>query len=68
MNPDDTDARWEQLKGAVKERWGDLSDDDFTEIDGDAQRLCGILQEKYGRTRAEAEQEVDNFWTQHSLQ
>ncbi|HLU04550.1 MAG TPA: CsbD family protein [Advenella sp.] len=67
MNPDDNDVQWEQVKDALKERWSDLSDDDIADVDGDAQRMCGVLQEKYGLTRAQAEQEVDNFWARHNL-
>ncbi len=63
MNKDIAEGKWEQLKGSVKEKWGQLTDDDITQINGNAQKLCGLLQEKYGRTREEVEREVDEFWS-----
>ncbi len=62
MNQDIAEGKWEQLKGSIKEKWGDLTDDDIAQVNGNAQRMCGILQEKYGRNRDEAEREVDDFW------
>lgn len=62
MNQDIAEGKWEQLKGSIKKKWGDLTDDDIAQVNGNAQRMCGILQEKYGRNRDEAEREVDDFW------
>ena len=54
-------GNWKQLKGRVKEEWGELTDDDLNRIQGNRMRLEGTLQEKYGRTKAEVSQEVDDF-------
>lgn len=66
MNQDIAQGKWEQLKGSIKEKWGDLTDDDITQINGNAQKMCGVLQEKYGKNRIEAEREVDDFWAQQN--
>ena len=34
MNWDQTEGKWKQLKGSVKEQWGKLTDDDLTQIAG----------------------------------
>lgn len=52
---------WKQLKGRVKEQWGDLTDDEITEIEGSREALIGKIQTKYGRTRMEAENEVADW-------
>lgn len=52
---------WKQLKGRVKEEWGDLTDDEVTEIEGNSEALIGKIQAKYGRTRMEAENEVADW-------
>ena len=62
MNRDIIEGKWDQLKGTVKERWGDLTDDELTEIDGKADKLSGKLQEKYGWTREEADKQLDEFF------
>lgn len=64
MNSDIFRGKWLQLKGAVKKQWGDLTDDDLTEIDGDMDRLAGVLQERYGYTRERAQQEIERFTRQ----
>lgn len=52
---------WTQSKGAVKEQWGKLTDNDVQEIDGRREVLVGKLQTRYGISREEAEREVDGF-------
>jgi uncharacterized protein YjbJ (UPF0337 family) len=59
MNEDVFDGWWKQMKGQVREWWGDLTDDDVEKIGGKKDRLLGALQERYGWTRARAEDEVN---------
>ena len=51
-------GNWKQMKGQVKEWWGDLTDDDLTKIDGKRDKLVGALQERYGYAKERAETEV----------
>ena len=52
---------WSQTKGAVKEQWGKLTDDDLLEIEGRRDQLVGKLQTRYGITRDDAERQVGTF-------
>jgi len=61
MNKDIFEGKWEQLKGAVREKWGDLTDDDVAQINGNREKLLGKIQEAYGRSREAAEQEVKEW-------
>ncbi len=61
MNKDILEGKWEQLKGTVKEKWGDFTDNDLTEINGSREKLLGKIQECYGRSRDVAEQEVKDW-------
>jgi uncharacterized protein YjbJ (UPF0337 family) len=65
MNKDIAAGKWEQLKGSIKQTWGEITDDELTKINGSAQKMAGILQEKYGRTKDQAEKEVEGFWSRH---
>lgn len=60
MNWDQIEGKWEQLKGDAKVRWGKLSDDDLTQADGNRDKLEGILQEKYGKTKEEVDSWVSS--------
>lgn len=51
-------GNWKQMRGQVKEWWGDLTDDDLTKIDGKRDQLVGSLQERYGYAKDRAESEV----------
>lgn len=62
MNWDIVEGKWAQLKGAVKEKWGDLTDDELTQVEGKKDKIAGILQEKYGLTKDEADKHLDDFF------
>jgi uncharacterized protein YjbJ (UPF0337 family) len=61
MNPEILKGRWNQLKGEIRTRWGKLTDDDITQIEGRAEKMIGKLQERYGYKREQAEKELDDF-------
>lgn len=61
MNWDQISGNWKQFKGTVKERWGKLTDDDLTVVAGKRDKLTGILQERYGYAKEQAEKELDEF-------
>ena len=50
-----------QLRDAVKQRWGVLTDSDLDTVDEKLDKLPGLLQEKYGYTREQAEKEINLF-------
>ena len=61
MNWDQVKGKWRQLSGSVKSQWGKLTDDEIAQIDGDREKLTGVIQEKYGVARDEAERQADEW-------
>jgi uncharacterized protein YjbJ (UPF0337 family) len=61
MNDDILKGKWNQLKGKVKEEWGDLTDDDMKEIEGKKDVLAGKLQERYGLAKDDAEKKMNDW-------
>ncbi|HEX6383963.1 MAG TPA: CsbD family protein [Anaerolineae bacterium] len=61
MNEDVLKGKWKQLKGKAQQQWGKLTNDDLDRIQGRREELVGVVQERYGYERAEAEREVDEF-------
>lgn len=61
MNADILKGKWKEIKGGVKEKWGKLTDDDLTQIEGKEEKLLGLLQKRYGYTEERAEEEYDKF-------
>lgn len=54
-------GEWNQVKGSMQKFWGELTESDADKINGSRTRLVGTLQEKLGKTRAEALEEVKSF-------
>ena len=50
-------GKWKQLKGGLKQIWGNFTDSDIEKIDGSYDKLIGIIQERYGHTKEQAEKE-----------
>ena len=61
MNNDMLKGNWNQLKGSVKETFGNLTDNDMLQMEGSLDRATGILQERYGYSKEQAQQEWDKF-------
>ena len=61
MNHDELQGKWKQLKGKAQQHWGKITDDEWDRAQGSSEELEGIIQEKYGKSKAEAKQEV-NSW------
>ncbi|RTK93500.1 MAG: CsbD family protein [Rickettsiales bacterium] len=61
MNEDILKGKWEQLKGTIQKKWGELTNDEVNKIAGDSKKLSGLIQERYGHSKEDAEKEI-NEW------
>ena len=68
MNRDTLEGKWHQVKGEAKIRWGKLTDDELEQIAGNAEKLIGLVQERYGIAREEAAKAVVAFQRQMNRQ
>ena len=62
MNSNTIAGEWKQLKGKIKEKWGDLTDDDLKVVEGQQDQLAGILEKRYGYARDAAKKCADEFY------
>jgi uncharacterized protein YjbJ (UPF0337 family) len=60
-NWEQVEGNWNQFAGKVKQRWGKLTEDDITVINGKRQELIGRVQERYGIAKQEAERQVRDW-------
>lgn len=65
MNSDTLQGKWKQLRGNLKETFGKLTDDDLLQIDGNADKMQGALQERYGYSKEQAQEEWHKFTQKH---
>jgi uncharacterized protein YjbJ (UPF0337 family) len=61
MNWDQIEGKWKQFKGSAKKQWGNLTDDDLTKMAGNRDKFVGVLQERYGIVKEEAQKRADEW-------
>lgn len=61
MNKDIFQGNFKILKGKLKEKWGKLTDEEITRIEGKKDQLFGLLQSKYGITKEKAQLELNDL-------
>ncbi len=69
MNKDIIQGNWKEVKGKLKQQWGNLTDNDIAKMSGTRQELQGALQKTYGYQKDQVEKEIDTFlkkngWTE----
>jgi uncharacterized protein YjbJ (UPF0337 family) len=57
------EGNWKQVKGKVKEKWGQLTSDDLDNIAGKREQLEGKIQERYGIAKDQVRKDVDDWYT-----
>jgi uncharacterized protein YjbJ (UPF0337 family) len=68
MNRDIVAGKWKEMKGRVKEQWGKLTDDEIDRVEGRAEQMVGLLQQRYGYTRDKAQEAYDHFLRDQELE
>jgi uncharacterized protein YjbJ (UPF0337 family) len=57
---------WKQFNGQIKEKWAKLTDDDLDKIAGRREQLEGKIEERYGKAKDAAREEINN-WLRRSI-
>jgi uncharacterized protein YjbJ (UPF0337 family) len=52
---------WNEIKGKLKQKYADLTDDELTFIEGKEDELLGRLQQRTGRTREQLREEIEKL-------
>jgi len=53
MNTTEIKGNWDELKGKLKQKFAQLTDDDLMFAEGKQEELYGKLQQKLGKTKEE---------------
>lgn len=68
MNKDIIKGNWKEMKGKIRQQWGNLTDDEITKMHGSYEELEGALQKKYGYNKEAAEQQIKQFVETHGYE
>jgi len=61
MNKLQFKGSWNEIKGKLKQSYGNLTDDDLLFAEGKDEELVGRLQKKQGKTKEEVRQEIERL-------
>ena len=54
-------GNWNEVKGKLKQKYGQLTDDDLVFAEGKEEELLGRLQKRLGRTKDELRAEIEDM-------
>jgi uncharacterized protein YjbJ (UPF0337 family) len=61
MDWDRIEGNWKETKGKIKQKWGQLTDDDLSKINGRRDQLEGKIQQRYGLAKDLVRKDVDDW-------
>jgi uncharacterized protein YjbJ (UPF0337 family) len=61
LNEQVLQGQWNEIKGKIRSKWGQLTNDDLLNFDGNVDRLVGLIQRKTGEGRDAIERSLDEF-------
>lgn len=54
-------GHWNEIQGQIKAKWGQLTDDDLKQAQGNTDQLIGLIQRKTGEAREQITKFFDGF-------
>ena len=63
MNWEQLKGNWTETKGKLRQRYGELTDDEIEEAKGEREQLIGLITSKYGKAKLEVEKELDALFS-----
>lgn len=61
MNATQMKGDWNMMKGKLKQKWADLTDDDLTFAEGKMDEMIGRIQKRTGETREAVQKAMDEY-------
>ena len=61
MNSDQFKGAWKEFKSEAQRQWGQFTDDDFLQIEGDYNKFLGAIQKRYGDQKEEVKKWADQW-------
>jgi uncharacterized protein YjbJ (UPF0337 family) len=61
MNEQTIKGNWNEMKGKIKQKYADVTDDDLTYAEGKEDEMWGKLQQKVGKSKDEIKKEIDKM-------
>ncbi len=62
MNESVISGKWKEIKGEIKKTWGNLTDDEIDQAQGNVESLAGTIQKKFGLAKEEASERLNKIF------
>lgn len=67
MNNEQFKGNWQQFKGELKKKWGQFTDNDLLEAEGDYDKFLGVAQKRYGKKKEEIERWAEDWCERNEI-
>ena len=67
MNKEQFKGSWQQFRGEVKKKWGQLTDNDLLEAEGDYDKFLGVVRKRYGDQKEDVERWTEDWCERHVI-
>ncbi|MFN3639279.1 MAG: CsbD family protein [Flavobacterium sp.] len=61
MDAKEMKGKWSELKGKLKQKYADLTDDDLLYAEGKEEELYGRIQQRIGKSKEEVKEMIDKI-------
>ena len=61
MNEDILKGKWTELKGEIRSKWGNMTDDELDKSNGNVVSIIGLIQQKYGAKKEEVQEQMNGI-------
>lgn len=64
LTKEEVQGGWTEMKGKIKEIWGQINDDELLDFKGDFEQLVGMIHSQTGQSKQEIEQQLNKLNSQ----
>jgi uncharacterized protein YjbJ (UPF0337 family) len=68
MNKEQFEGSWQQFKGELKKKWGQFTDNDLLEAEGDFDKFLGVVQKRYGDKKEEVKGWAEKWYERRNVE
>jgi uncharacterized protein YjbJ (UPF0337 family) len=61
FNNDELTGKWTEIKGEIRKKWGQLTENELETTKGNAESLIGLVQQKLGVKKEEAQKHLTDL-------
>jgi uncharacterized protein YjbJ (UPF0337 family) len=61
LNEEQFQGKWSEIKGAIRNVWGKITDDELEQVKGNLIEVSGLVEDKYGETKEEIRGKLSNL-------